>query len=152
MPVPNTREYASRVIKRSMKHGVISGAGSASSCPSSSSSSSSGSDAEIESGTAARAQAPSSRRRRLLRMKYSLKAGAASHTLPSLHFVVPHEKSRDKALVVIPGFLRRKKIQKMEAIFRASPSSYIINDRKSDLVYVAALPPPPPPPPRPFHG
>lgn len=68
-------------------------------------------------------------------MKYSLKLDASSVTLPSMHFVVPHEKSRDKALVVMPGLLRKKKIAKMERILLSSPSRYIINDRKSDLVY-----------------
>jgi hypothetical protein len=143
MPAPNTREYASRVIKRSVKHGLLSDAGSASSCPSSTSSSSA-SDAELavkEGGTTTPAQESSRtrRRRRLLRLKYSLKLDGASCKLPALHFVVPHEKSREKSLVVLPGLLRRKKILKMEQMFLASPSRYVIDDRKSDLVYASRI-------------
>jgi hypothetical protein len=54
--------------------------------------------------------------------------------MPGNYVVIAHTKSVDKALVVIPNFLRKKKIMKMEAKFLASPSRYLINDRKSDLV------------------
>ena len=134
MPLPNTREYASRVIKSSAKKSIISQPDSASSCPSSSSSS--GSDAEDD---APAARAHSRRRRPLLRLKYSLKPDIASYKIPSLHFVIPHDSSNDKALVIIPNLLRPKKIAKMEALFRASPAAYRIDDRKSDLVCVCAL-------------
>ncbi len=129
MPLPNTREYASRVIKRSVKKSVISEADSASSCPSSSS----GSEAEDD----AMAPRVRSRGRRLLRLKYSLNSDSSSFKIPSLHFVVPHAKTGDKSLIIIPNLLTKKKILKMEAMFRSSPSPYIINDRKSDLVYAA---------------
>jgi hypothetical protein len=129
MPLPNTREYASRVIKRSVKKSLISEADSASSCPSSSS----GSEAEDD----AAAPHVRTRGRRLLRLKYSLNCDSSSLKIPSLHFVVPHAKTGDKSLIIIPNLLTKKKILKMEAMFRSSPSSYIINDRKSDLVYAA---------------
>ncbi len=129
MPLPNTREYASSVIKRSVKKDTISALDSASSCPTSSSSDGSEAEADV-----AAARTRSRGRRRLLRLKYSLKADAASYKMPSLHYVIPHDKCSDKALVVIPNLLRKKKISKMEALFLASPSRYVINDRKSDLV------------------
>jgi hypothetical protein len=132
MPPHNTREYASRVIKRAVKKDDISALDSASSCPSSSSSS--GSDAEDD---AAAARARPRARRRLLRLKYSLKADAGSYKMPSHYYVVPHDKSSDKSLVVIPNLIPRKKISKLEALFASSPSCYIINDRKSDLVYAS---------------
>ena len=131
MPLPNTREYASSVIKRSVKKDTISALDSASSCPTSSSSDGSEAEADI-----AAARTRSRGRRRLLRLKYSLKADAASYKMPSLHDVIPHDKCSDKALVVIPTLLRKKKISKMEALFLASPSRYVVNDRKSDLVCV----------------
>ena len=131
MPPQNTREYASRVIKRAVKKDDISALDSASSCPSSSSS---GSDAEDD---AAAARARPRARRRLLRLKYSLKADAGSYKMPSHYYVVPHDKSSDKSLVVIPNLIPRKKISKLEALFASSPSCYIINDRKSDLVYAS---------------
>jgi hypothetical protein len=133
MPLPNTREYASRIIKSSVKKCVISESDSVSSCPSSSSSDSGAED----DATAARAH--TRRRRPLLRLKHSVKPDAASHKIPSRHFVIPHDSSNDKALVIIPNLLRPKKIAKMEALFRASPAAYRIDDRKSDLVCVGAL-------------
>ena len=109
----------------------MSEADSCSSCPSSSS----GSEDEDEHA----APRVRSRGRRLLRLKYSLNSdSSSSFKIPSLHFVVPHAKTGDKSLIIIPNLLSKKKILKMEAMFRSSPSPYIINDRKSDLVYVCS--------------
>ena len=119
---PFTREYTSRVIKKGVRNSLVSDSNSVSSCPSSSSSDS---DDDVP---------PDSNNRPLFRLKITLTSDDSDYEPPQ-HFIIPHEKSKEKAVIVIPNFLSARKISKLVSLFDSSPSVYTIEDRKSDLVY-----------------
>ena len=120
-PSPNSREYATRVIKKSVRKSLLSESDSVSSCPSSSSDSD---DSDPPSSS------------HLFRLKYTIPNQLSSDAeIRSSHFIIPHEKSKEKSVIVIPNFFTPKKISKLISLFESSPSVYIIEDRKSDLVY-----------------
>ena len=119
-PPPNTREYTSRVISKSVRKSILNDALSVSSCPSSSSDSDSSDEKP---------------RARLYRLKYTITASKSDIEIPCNHFVIPHEKSKEKGVIVIPDFLSARKISKLVSLFETSPKVYTIEDRKSDLVY-----------------
>ena len=117
---PNSREYASRVIKKSVGKSLLSESNSVSSCPSSSSDSD---NSDFDSSSPR------------LRLKYTLNSSDSYAVYASSTILIPHGKSKDKDVIVIPNFVSPKKISKLISLFESSPSVYTIDDRKSDLVY-----------------
>ena len=123
-PAPKTVAYASAIIKANAKTNFINESDSASSCPSSRSDDTSG-----DSGSTV---AP------FLRLKYTLSKFPSekwNEIRPSTFHVLKHKTTRDKHVIVIPGFVRQSKIEKLRSVMESSKSSYVIDDRKSDLVY-----------------
>jgi hypothetical protein len=117
---PCTREYATRVIQKHARKSILNESMSVSSCPSSSSDSDTSKDKP---------------KPRFLRLKYTLSASSSDTEIPATYYVIPHEKSKEKGVIVIPNFLSPKKISKLVSLLESSSSVYTIEDRKSDLVY-----------------
>jgi hypothetical protein len=115
-----TAAYASAIIKANSKTDFINESDSVSSCPSSSSDSSSESD--------------DASKRKLFRLKYTLTKFPGDKWHINFH-VLHHKTVQDKHVIVIPGLLKLSKIEKLRNIIESSKSSYVIDDRKSDLAY-----------------